>query len=274
MNDDREPLRLREEAALREIFESASVDEDAATVARLGERLGVASLAAGQGPEAQASGSGAADSGAAGSGSAGSGAAGSGAAATGASSMAALVVLVTVVIAILALRGALEQPERGPEPLSALAEPAPAPPAVQRAGAEEPRTASSITAAESSSQVPSATAGEPGDGSNVLVRAPDATVRASDAPVRASDARAPRRAAVAAPHAAAARPEAAVGDGPMLSGDLAAEVRLIQQMRAAAQADPPLALRLAEQHRAEFPSGRLVHERERLEARARGSAAR
>jgi hypothetical protein len=60
----------------------------------------------------------------------------------------------------------------------------------------------------------------------------------------------------------------------MLSGDLAAEVRLIQQMRAAAQADPPLALRLAEQHRAEFPSGRLVHERERLEARARGSAAR
>jgi hypothetical protein len=274
-------LRLREEAALREIFESASVDEDAATVARLGERLGVASLAAGQGPEAQASGSGAADSGAAGSGSAGSGAAGSGAAATGASSMAALVVLVTVVIAILALRGALEQPERGPEPLSALAEPAPAPPAVQRAGAEEPRTASSITAAESSSQVPSATAGEPGDGSNVLVRAPDATVRASDAPVRASDApvrasdaRAPRRAAVAAPHAAAARPEAAVGDGPMLSGDLAAEVRLIQQMRAAAQADPPLALRLAEQHRAEFPSGRLVHERERLEARARGSAAR
>lgn len=263
MSERQEPARLREDEALRAVLDSASLDDDPAVLERLGARLGFAPLPAAPPapapepavPEPPVS----APGGAVGAGpgvSVGAGLSVGAGVSAGAWSLGVLVVAVLAAIAVLATQGvSREAEERGAEAPSSLDRPAPPPSELAPARVEE-RAAVSASLASETSPEPTPTVAEPAS-------ARDRSARPAATPRRAPDRPPPPVEPVSEGVVAAEAPA---------TGDLAAEIRLIQRMRAALDTDPALALRLAEQHRVAFPEGRLDRERQRLEERARSSA--
>lgn len=281
MSEPRDPARLRDDETLRAVLRSASLDDDPAVLERLGTKLGFGpplptpTSAASEPAAAELPASGQSSGAGAGGGASGTVVlpVGPGLAALG---LAALGLATLGLATLVAMRGV---PPRdaghaaAPAPVSPAAVPSSvspgsdpstvsfelAPPTLSsEAAPPAPRNAE----ASSESRPPHAFAeAERGAPRDVSAEAPEA---------------APRRAVVHRASPIDAPPERSLAAEPGTSsstaGDLAAEVRLIQRIRAALVTDPPLALRLVEQHRTEFPNGRLITERKRLEERARSSA--
>jgi hypothetical protein len=244
MTDHRDPARLREDAGLRALLDSASLDDDPAAVARVGAKLGIASVPVAPGPTPPAPIP--ASVGAA------------GAAASGLWKIAALFAVAAGLATVVVL-GATTTNER-PHGEARIAASTP-----RDRGADD----DSPVADTDYGQRPD-TQSEPG----VVLSPPSPEAPASIAghSPHADRPSSPRPRAHAGPVLDTLSPD--TGEETTATGTLAAEIRLVERIRSAIATDPELALQLAEQHRTEFPDGRLRTERERLEERARVAESR